>query len=154
MGNYHFQHYCHNYSLIVKIPIFQDLRYFKSKKTDRGPLPEEWPKTVTPIMCSYKVVEASFEVWGMQTKCEDLIQKVNIQQKCILINFAFKKVNFICLKIDLTKAFTKREPVVCFVPTNVFINVTFTRRSNSTCVELFVCVSTALTWISARPSLK
>lgn len=28
-------------------------------------------------MCSYKVVEASFEIWGMQTKCEELIQKVN-----------------------------------------------------------------------------
>lgn len=57
--------------------MFQDLRYFKSKKTERGPLPEEWQKTVTPIMCSYKVVEASFEVWGMQTKSEDVIQKVN-----------------------------------------------------------------------------
>lgn len=53
----------------------EDLRYFQSKKTGRGPLPEEWQKTVTPIMCSYKVVEASFEVWGMQTKCEDLIHK-------------------------------------------------------------------------------
>ncbi|XKL60100.1 hypothetical protein PGB90_001116 [Kerria lacca] len=53
----------------------EDLRFFKSKKTDRGPLPEDWQKNVNPIMCSYKVVEASFEVWGMQSKCEDLIQR-------------------------------------------------------------------------------
>lgn len=55
---------------------FQDLRFFQSKKTGRGPLAEGWRDTITPIMCSYKVVEASFEVWGLQTKVEDIIQKV------------------------------------------------------------------------------
>jgi hypothetical protein len=31
---------------------------------------------VTPIMCSYKIVQVSFEVWGLQTRAEDLIQRV------------------------------------------------------------------------------
>lgn len=43
----------------------------------RGPLPENWKNSTTPIMCSYKVVEASFEVWGIQSKAEEYIQKVN-----------------------------------------------------------------------------
>ncbi|KAK9503982.1 hypothetical protein O3M35_010431 [Rhynocoris fuscipes] len=51
----------------------EDLKYFKSKKTGRGPLTEEWRNTTTPIMCSYKVVQASFEVWGLQSKAEELI---------------------------------------------------------------------------------
>lgn len=42
----------------------------------RGPLPENWKNSVSPIMCSYKVVEASFEVWGIQSKAEEYIQKV------------------------------------------------------------------------------
>lgn len=45
----------------------------------RGPLPENWKNTTSPIMCSYKVVEASFEVWGIQSKAEEYIQKVNIK---------------------------------------------------------------------------
>jgi len=42
---------------------------------DRGPLIEGWRETDKPIMCSYKVVHASFEVWGLQTKVEDFIQR-------------------------------------------------------------------------------
>lgn len=42
----------------------------------RGPLPENWKNTTSPIMCSYKVVEASFELWGIQSKAEEYIQKV------------------------------------------------------------------------------
>ena len=56
----------------------QDLRYFKSKKTGRGPLCDDWRDNTTPIMCSYKMVQVTFEVWGLQTKAEDLIQRVNI----------------------------------------------------------------------------
>jgi len=48
----------------------------------RGPLPENWKNTTSPIMCSYKVVEASFEVWGIQSKAEEYIQKVNIKYVC------------------------------------------------------------------------
>ncbi|KDR21990.1 cytoplasmic phosphatidylinositol transfer protein 1 isoform X2 [Zootermopsis nevadensis] len=53
----------------------EDVRYFQSKKTGRGPLVEGWREAVTPIMCSYKMVQVSFEVWGLQTKAEDLIQR-------------------------------------------------------------------------------
>lgn len=40
----------------------------------RGPLIEGW-RDDQPIMCSYKLVNASFEVWGFQTRVEDFIQK-------------------------------------------------------------------------------
>lgn len=53
----------------------EDPKYFKSTKTGRGALVEGWRDTDKPIMCSYKVVKASFEVWGLQTKVEDFIQK-------------------------------------------------------------------------------
>lgn len=42
--------------------------------TGRGPLIEGW-RDDQPIMCSYKLVNASFEVWGFQTRVEDFIQK-------------------------------------------------------------------------------
>ncbi|BET02934.1 unnamed protein product [Nesidiocoris tenuis] len=51
----------------------EDLKFFKSKKTGRGPLAEDWRNTVSPVMCSYKVVEANFEVWGLQARAEELI---------------------------------------------------------------------------------
>lgn len=42
---------------------------------DRGLLVEGWRDCDKPIMCSYKLVDASFEVWGLQTKVEDFIQR-------------------------------------------------------------------------------
>uniref|UniRef100_A0A1L8DYT7 Cytoplasmic phosphatidylinositol transfer protein 1 n=1 Tax=Nyssomyia neivai TaxID=330878 RepID=A0A1L8DYT7_9DIPT len=53
----------------------EDPKYFKSKITNRGPLVEGWREYEKPIMCSYKLVNASFEVWGLQTRVEDFIQK-------------------------------------------------------------------------------
>ncbi|XP_075218185.1 cytoplasmic phosphatidylinositol transfer protein 1 [Lycorma delicatula] len=53
----------------------EDLRFFHSKSTGRGPLPEGWRESVTPVMCSYKVINASFEVWGIQTRAEELVHK-------------------------------------------------------------------------------
>ncbi|KAM8713090.1 hypothetical protein ACLKA7_013412 [Drosophila subpalustris] len=53
----------------------EDPKFFKSIKTNRGPLIEGWRETDKPIMCSYKVVNGSFEVWGFQTKVEDFIQR-------------------------------------------------------------------------------
>ncbi|XP_057321886.1 cytoplasmic phosphatidylinositol transfer protein 1 isoform X2 [Microplitis mediator] len=53
----------------------EDPKFFQSKKTGRGPLIEGWRETTQPIMCSYKLVDASFEVWGMQTRVEDFIHK-------------------------------------------------------------------------------
>lgn len=52
----------------------EDPKFFESLKTKRGPLIEGW-RNDTPIMCSYKVVNASFEVWGFQTRVEDFIQR-------------------------------------------------------------------------------
>ncbi|XP_035904337.1 cytoplasmic phosphatidylinositol transfer protein 1 isoform X2 [Anopheles stephensi] len=53
----------------------EDPKFFKSRVTGRGPLVEGWRQTDKPMMCSYKLVEASFEVWGLQTRVEDFIQK-------------------------------------------------------------------------------
>ncbi|KAJ6649369.1 Cytoplasmic phosphatidylinositol transfer protein 1 [Pseudolycoriella hygida] len=52
----------------------EDPKKFKSKRTGRGPLIEGW-RDDKPIMCSYKLVSAFFEVWGFQTRVEDFIQK-------------------------------------------------------------------------------
>ncbi|XP_046680605.1 cytoplasmic phosphatidylinositol transfer protein 1 [Homalodisca vitripennis] len=53
----------------------EDLRFYQSSVTKRGPLAEGWTSTTQPIMCSYKVVQANFDVWGLQTKAEELIQR-------------------------------------------------------------------------------
>lgn len=53
----------------------EDLKFFKSIKTGRGPLTEDWQEKTTPVMCTYKVVQASFEVWGLQTRVEELIHQ-------------------------------------------------------------------------------
>jgi len=54
----------------------EDPKFFKSKTTNRGPLKEGWKQELEPIMCSYKLVKISFEVWGLQTRVEDYAQKV------------------------------------------------------------------------------
>lgn len=53
----------------------EDPKLFRSNKTNRGPLVEGWRITDKPMMCSYKLVHASFEVWGFQTRVEDFIHK-------------------------------------------------------------------------------
>lgn len=52
----------------------EDPKQFQSQKTKRGPLIEGW-RDDKPIMCSYKLVDASFEVWGFQTRVEDYIHR-------------------------------------------------------------------------------
>lgn len=54
----------------------QDLGRWQSSKTGRGPLEESWRDNHTPIMCSYKRVQCSFEVYGFQTRTEEFIHKV------------------------------------------------------------------------------
>uniref|UniRef100_A0A8D0GRS2 Phosphatidylinositol transfer protein N-terminal domain-containing protein n=1 Tax=Sphenodon punctatus TaxID=8508 RepID=A0A8D0GRS2_SPHPU len=54
----------------------EDLRYFSSVKTGRGPLREGWREHTKPIMCSYKLVTVKFEVWGLQTRVEQFVHKV------------------------------------------------------------------------------
>ncbi|XP_043603139.1 cytoplasmic phosphatidylinositol transfer protein 1 isoform X2 [Bombus pyrosoma] len=53
----------------------EDPKFFKSQRTGRGPLVEGWKGTTQPIMCSYKLVQVSFEMWGMQTRVEDFIHR-------------------------------------------------------------------------------
>lgn len=52
----------------------EDPKVFQSIKTKRGPLIEGW-RNDKPVMCSYKVVHVSFEVWGFQTRVEDFIHR-------------------------------------------------------------------------------
>jgi hypothetical protein len=42
----------------------------------RGPLEEGWSASAEPIMCSYKRVSCSFEVFGVQGRTEEFIHKV------------------------------------------------------------------------------
>ncbi|XP_061633742.1 cytoplasmic phosphatidylinositol transfer protein 1b isoform X2 [Phyllopteryx taeniolatus] len=53
----------------------EDLSRWQSSKTQRGPLEEGWREDHRPIMCSYKRVRCSFEVYGFQTKTEDFIHR-------------------------------------------------------------------------------
>ncbi|XP_018014418.1 cytoplasmic phosphatidylinositol transfer protein 1 [Hyalella azteca] len=48
---------------------------FRSVKTGRGPLSSGWRDQAGPIMCSYKLVQVSFPVFGLQTRVEDFVHK-------------------------------------------------------------------------------
>ena len=60
----------------------EDPKKVTIKKTDpqRGPLKDTWKadckRDSLPMMCSYKIVKAKFEVWGLQTRVEAWAQKV------------------------------------------------------------------------------
>ncbi|XP_037532809.1 cytoplasmic phosphatidylinositol transfer protein 1b isoform X1 [Nematolebias whitei] len=54
----------------------EDLSRWRSSKTNRGPLKEGWRDHHNPIMCSYKRVQCSFEVYGFQTRTEDFVHKI------------------------------------------------------------------------------
>ncbi|RXN28157.1 cytoplasmic phosphatidylinositol transfer 1-like protein [Labeo rohita] len=53
----------------------EDLSNWVSEKTGRGPLVDGWRNTTKPIMCSYKRVTCSFEVYGFQGRTEDFIHR-------------------------------------------------------------------------------
>lgn len=54
----------------------EDLKQWRSEKTGRGPLGPDWRNSsLKPMMCSYKLVSVSFEVWGLQTRVEDYVQR-------------------------------------------------------------------------------
>uniref|UniRef100_A0A673GIJ3 Cytoplasmic phosphatidylinositol transfer protein 1-like n=1 Tax=Sinocyclocheilus rhinocerous TaxID=307959 RepID=A0A673GIJ3_9TELE len=53
----------------------EDLSNWVSQKTGRGPLVDGWRNTTKPIMCSYKRVTCSFEVYGFQGRTEDFIHR-------------------------------------------------------------------------------
>ncbi|KAJ8005117.1 hypothetical protein DPEC_G00143320 [Dallia pectoralis] len=56
----------------------EDLSLWESARTGRGPLVEGWRDFSNPIMCSYKRVQCSFEVYGFQGRTEDFLHR-NIQ---------------------------------------------------------------------------
>ncbi|XP_058492089.1 membrane-associated phosphatidylinositol transfer protein 2-like isoform X4 [Solea solea] len=64
----------------------EDLRLFKSAKTQRGPLREDWIEEYnnnpgkTPIMCAYKLCKVEFRYWGMQSKIERFIHDVGLRK--------------------------------------------------------------------------
>uniref|UniRef100_A0AAQ6IPV7 Phosphatidylinositol transfer protein N-terminal domain-containing protein n=1 Tax=Anabas testudineus TaxID=64144 RepID=A0AAQ6IPV7_ANATE len=53
----------------------EDLSRWQSTKTGRGPLQKGWREDHEPIMCSYKRVQCSFDVYGFQTKTEEFIHR-------------------------------------------------------------------------------
>lgn len=59
----------------------QDLSSWVSAKTGRGPLVDGWRNSSKPIMCSYKKVHCSFEVYGFQTRTEEFIHKVGNREQ-------------------------------------------------------------------------
>nr|XP_025970489.1 membrane-associated phosphatidylinositol transfer protein 2 isoform X5 [Dromaius novaehollandiae] len=78
---------------IVKDPIppheykaEEDPKLYKSMKTKRGPLSEDWIEEYKnnpgkyPIMCAYKLCKVEFRYWGMQSKIERFIHDVGLRK--------------------------------------------------------------------------
>lgn len=78
---------------IVKDPIPQheykpeeDPKIYKSVKTKRGPLSDDWIEEQRnnlgryPIMCAYKLCKVEFRYWGMQSKIERFIHDVGLRK--------------------------------------------------------------------------
>jgi hypothetical protein len=51
---------------------------FLSERTKRGKLQGEWWRDHSPIMCCYKLVTIKFQVFGLQTRVEDIIMRVHL----------------------------------------------------------------------------
>ncbi|XP_056150172.1 membrane-associated phosphatidylinositol transfer protein 2-like isoform X2 [Lampris incognitus] len=64
----------------------EDPRLYKSAKTKRGPLQDDWIEDYnnnpgkTPIMCAYKLCKVEFRYWGMQSKIERFIHDVGLRK--------------------------------------------------------------------------
>ncbi|XP_067910657.1 membrane-associated phosphatidylinositol transfer protein 2 isoform X2 [Heterodontus francisci] len=78
---------------IVKDPIppneyktEEDPKLYKSFKTGRGPLSDDWIEECKnrpgkmPIMCAYKLCKVEFRYWGMQSKIERFIHDVGLRK--------------------------------------------------------------------------
>ncbi|XP_040272122.1 membrane-associated phosphatidylinositol transfer protein 2 isoform X5 [Bufo bufo] len=78
---------------IVKDPIppheykpEEDPKVYKSMKTKRGPLSDDWIEDYRnnfggcPIMCAYKLCKVEFRYWGMQSKIERFIHDVGLRK--------------------------------------------------------------------------
>ncbi|XP_058161082.1 membrane-associated phosphatidylinositol transfer protein 1 isoform X2 [Dasypus novemcinctus] len=61
----------------------EDPRLYRSVKTGRGPLAEDWARTAArtgPLMCAYKLCKVEFRYWGMQAKIEQFIHDVGLRR--------------------------------------------------------------------------
>uniref|UniRef100_A0A672ZYK7 Phosphatidylinositol transfer protein membrane associated 2 n=1 Tax=Sphaeramia orbicularis TaxID=375764 RepID=A0A672ZYK7_9TELE len=64
----------------------EDPRLYKSMKTQRGPLRDDWIEEYnnnpgkSPIMCAYKLCKVEFRYWGMQSKIERFIHDVGLRK--------------------------------------------------------------------------
>ncbi|XP_043940084.1 membrane-associated phosphatidylinositol transfer protein 1 [Protopterus annectens] len=64
----------------------EDPKLYRSIKTGRGPLNEEWLEEAkrsscwAPIMCAYKLCKVEFRYWGMQSKIEQFIHDVGLRK--------------------------------------------------------------------------
>ncbi|XP_060542142.1 membrane-associated phosphatidylinositol transfer protein 2 isoform X4 [Pantherophis guttatus] len=64
----------------------EDPKVFKSAKTARGPLAEDWIQEHQnnpgryPVMCAYKLCKVEFRYWGMQSKIERFIHDVGLRK--------------------------------------------------------------------------
>ncbi|XP_014443575.1 membrane-associated phosphatidylinositol transfer protein 2 [Tupaia chinensis] len=64
--------------------IEEDPKLFRSTKTQRGPLSDNWieeyRRQVSPIMCAYKLCKVEFRYWGMQSKIERFIHDTGLRR--------------------------------------------------------------------------
>ncbi|KAG7265239.1 hypothetical protein CRUP_007783 [Coryphaenoides rupestris] len=64
----------------------EDPRLYKSAKTQRGPLRDDWIEEYNnnpgsaPVMCAYKLCKVEFRYWGMQSKIERFIHDVGLRK--------------------------------------------------------------------------
>lgn len=64
----------------------EDPKLYKSYKTQRGPLSDDWIAEINnnpgnmPVMCAYKLCKVEFRYWGMQSKIERFIHDVGLRK--------------------------------------------------------------------------
>ncbi|XP_034168711.2 membrane-associated phosphatidylinositol transfer protein 2 isoform X8 [Pangasianodon hypophthalmus] len=64
----------------------EDPKLYKSVKTQRGPLSDNWIEEIShnpgkmPVMCAYKLCKVEFRYWGMQSKIERFIHDVGLRK--------------------------------------------------------------------------
>ncbi|XP_048037190.1 membrane-associated phosphatidylinositol transfer protein 2 isoform X4 [Chanodichthys erythropterus] len=64
----------------------EDPKLYKSNKTQRGPLSDDWITEINnnpgkmPVMCAYKLCKVEFRYWGMQSKIERFIHDVGLRK--------------------------------------------------------------------------
>uniref|UniRef100_A0AAR2KSH4 DDHD domain-containing protein n=1 Tax=Pygocentrus nattereri TaxID=42514 RepID=A0AAR2KSH4_PYGNA len=64
----------------------EDPKLYKSVKTQRGPLSDDWIEEINtspgkmPVMCAYKLCKVEFRYWGMQSKIERFIHDVGLRK--------------------------------------------------------------------------